>query len=190
MADAADRRGSPSAPETAKAGGVAADRLDASPAGAALQTTSDVRDASRATDAEPATAPTVDLARTLESLRGEMQAGKREIVLRLDPPELGRLDVRLVQRGDAVVARVTAENPETADFFRRDRAALERFFVEQGVPLLGLDVRSGSFSGRERQDAAPERAEPGAGPNLRPAAAVRAVPRGVRSSTSVLDLYA
>lgn len=132
-----------------------------------------------------------DVARALAELRGEMRSGRREIVIRLDPPELGRMDVRLVQRGDAVVARVTLENPEAAESFRRERGALERFFVEQGVPLAGLDVRSGGgFFGRGRREASPS-PEAAAFASARPVAAP-AAPRiraAAPAATSALDLY-
>jgi flagellar hook-length control protein FliK len=166
------------------------------PDGASPAPVSAARGSDRAAAVGEAAAPAPrtaepDVARALAELRGEMRSGRREIVIRLDPPELGRMDVRLVQRGDAVVARVTLENPEAAESFRRERGALERFFVEQGVPLAGLDVRSGGgFFGRGRREAPPSE-EAAAFPSARPVAAPAAprVRAAAPAATSALDLY-
>jgi flagellar hook-length control protein FliK len=60
--------------------------------------------------------------------------GKRRFEIRLDPPELGRIDVRLdVGRDGQVTSRLVVERAETLDLLRRDAATLERALQSAGL---------------------------------------------------------
>ena len=60
--------------------------------------------------------------------------GKRRFEIRLDPPELGRIDVRLdVGRDGQVTSRLVVERAETLDLLRRDAATLERALQSSGL---------------------------------------------------------
>ncbi len=60
--------------------------------------------------------------------------GQNEFTIRLNPPELGRVDVRLEFQADGgVKAALTAEKPETLNLLQRDAAALERALNDAGV---------------------------------------------------------
>jgi hypothetical protein len=64
--------------------------------------------------------------------------------IRLDPPELGRIDVRLEVDGDARVrVHLVVERAEALDFLQRDARALERALADAG---LDTDAESLSFS--------------------------------------------
>lgn len=64
--------------------------------------------------------------------------------LRLDPPELGRVEVRMEISADGKMSAVIAvERPETLDLLQRDSRALERSLMEAG---LKTDGNSLSFS--------------------------------------------
>lgn len=73
--------------------------------------------------------------------------GRTEIHVRLDPAELGRVEVRLHFQADGEVrAQVTTDNPQTFDLLRRDSQVLERALQD-----AGLRTDSGSLSFNLRQ---------------------------------------
>ncbi|MFZ5930161.1 MAG: flagellar hook-length control protein FliK [Pseudomonadota bacterium] len=78
--------------------------------------------------------------------------GANRFQLRLDPPELGRVDVRMEVSAEGKLSAVIAvERPETLDLLQRDSRALERSLMEAG---LKTDSNSLSFSlkgGRQDQ---------------------------------------
>ena len=70
--------------------------------------------------------------------------GANRFQLRLDPPELGRVDVRMEISAEGKLSAVIAvERPETLDLLQRDSRALERSLMEAG---LKTDSNSLSFS--------------------------------------------
>ncbi len=67
--------------------------------------------------------------------------GVRHVTVRLDPQELGRLQIRVEQPKDGP-ARVTltAERPQTLDLLMRDQAQLHRALDQAGVPAEGRSI--------------------------------------------------
>ena len=64
----------------------------------------------------------------------QVQHGTSRFTIRLDPPELGRVDVKMhVDTSGAVNARLTVDRPETLDLFQRDRQSLERALSQAGL---------------------------------------------------------
>jgi flagellar hook-length control protein FliK len=62
------------------------------------------------------------------------QAGQRQFDIRLDPPELGRIDVRLdVDTRGNVTSRLVVERAETLDLLRREAPQLERALQDAGL---------------------------------------------------------
>jgi chemotaxis protein MotD len=60
--------------------------------------------------------------------------GIREFQIRLDPPELGRVDVKLnVDRHGQVNTHLTVDRPETLDLLRGDAQSLERALQQAGL---------------------------------------------------------
>lgn len=75
------------------------------------------------------------------------QAGSNRFRIKLDPPELGRIDVRMdVSKDGRVSAHLTAEKPETLAALSRDAGALERALNANG---LETDKNSLNFSLRQ-----------------------------------------
>ncbi len=59
--------------------------------------------------------------------------GQSRFEIRLDPPELGRVDVRMTVADDGTVrAHLIVERTETLDMFTRDRTGLERVLEQSG----------------------------------------------------------
>jgi flagellar hook-length control protein FliK len=77
-----------------------------------------------------------------------VQNGASRISVQLNPPELGRVDVKLDIGFDGrVLAVVSAERPETLELLQRDARALER-----ALQNAGLETDSGSLSFAMRQE--------------------------------------
>ena len=64
----------------------------------------------------------------------QIHQGTSRFTIRLDPPELGRVDVKMhVDGTGAVHARLAVERPETLDLFQRDQRSLERALAQAGL---------------------------------------------------------
>lgn len=67
-------------------------------------------------------------------IAGQFRAGIQRFSIRMDPPELGRIDVRLeVGHDGSVASRLTVERSETLDMLMRDSKALERALNDAGL---------------------------------------------------------
>ena len=65
-----------------------------------------------------------------------VEAGSKRFQIRLDPPELGRIDVRLsVDNSGAVQARMTVERAETLDMMQRDQRSLQQALQQAGLDM-------------------------------------------------------
>ncbi len=93
--------------------------------------------AAAAQTAVPLDALAVHIARKFES-------GESRFEIRLDPIELGKLDISLTVAEDGrIQAAVRAERPETLDMLQRDARLLEQQLRQSG---LNVDSNSLSFS--------------------------------------------
>ena len=64
----------------------------------------------------------------------QFSQGASRFQIRLDPPELGRIDVRMQVDGDGNVhARLTVERAETLDLMQRDQRSLEKALAQAGL---------------------------------------------------------
>ena len=77
-----------------------------------------------------------------------LTGGTSRFEIRLDPAELGRIDVRMELGADGrVQAHLTVEKPETLDMLQRDARALEKALSD-----AGLDMENGSLGYSLRDD--------------------------------------
>ena len=86
----------------------------------------------------------------------QVHAGNTRFQLRLDPPELGRIDVRLdIDKVGQVHARLMVEKSETLDLMQRDQRALERALQQAGLDgtktNLEFSLKQNPFSGQQGQ---------------------------------------
>jgi chemotaxis protein MotD len=82
------------------------------------------------------------------------QAGNTRFEIRLDPAELGRIDVRLdVDRHGNVTSHLTVEKPETLAMLRQDAPQLQRALEQAGMKSadggLQFSLRDQSSSGQQ-----------------------------------------
>ncbi len=134
-------------------------------AAAAQQPATAPASAPQATAATPATNPNavaVPIQGVPVAIAAQAQNGNNSFSIRLDPPELGRIDVRLdVDRDGQVKSRLVVDRPETLDLLRRDAPQLERALQDAGLKTsdngLQFSLRDQSQSwnggGNDRQSA-------------------------------------
>ncbi len=94
------------------------------------------------TPAQPQT-PARDIA---VNMARNLQNGNSKFEIRLDPPELGRIDVKMEMTQDGRVhAHLTVDRPETLDMLQRDSRALEKALADAGLQMdqdgLGYSLR-------------------------------------------------
>ena len=79
-------------------------------------------------------AAAVPIAGVAIEIASQVQAGKNHFEIRLDPPELGRIEVRLdVDRDGHTTTRLIADRSDTLDLMRRDASGLERALQDAGL---------------------------------------------------------
>jgi flagellar hook-length control protein FliK len=124
-------------------GGAVADRPHATEA-PANQSVNAALGLSSANPGPSAAAPAADragavpLSEIAVAIAGQARAGKSRFDIRLDPPELGRIDVQLnVDRSGNISSRLVVERPETLDLLRRDAPQLERALQDAGLNTGG-----------------------------------------------------
>ncbi len=96
--------------------------------------------------------PTPNLDAMAVSIAARALSGAKQFEIRLDPPELGRVDVRLsIDASGKTQAHMTADQPQTLDLLQKDAPNLT-----QALRDAGLDVsQSGlnfSLRGQDRQN--------------------------------------
>nr|WP_246700320.1 flagellar hook-length control protein FliK [Rhodopseudomonas sp. WA056] len=96
----------------------------------------------------------------VDSLAVEIAArargGATRFDIRLDPAELGRIDVRIdVDRHGQVTSHLTVEKPETLQMLRQDQTQLQRALDDAGLKTgnggLQFSLRDQSSSGQQGQ---------------------------------------
>lgn len=76
----------------------------------------------------------IPLAGVAVEIAGQALAGKNRFEIRLDPPELGRIEVRLdVGRDGSVTTQIAADRSDTLNLLQRDSADLERALQDAGL---------------------------------------------------------
>lgn len=134
----------------------------------------------------PAPAPAVPVSLGIAKALAD---GKSRITVRLDPPELGRVEVRLDFAGDGTVrAMIRADSHHALELLQRDARHLERALTDSGLRADSgslsfslnqngqqhADLAGGSFGGRHGHDpaggeASPDSLETAADPLVEPA---------------------
>jgi flagellar hook-length control protein FliK len=129
---------------------------------------------------QPAT-PTIPYPQVAFEIARQFAAGNSKFQIRLDPPELGRIDVKLdVDKHGAVTARMTVDRSETLDLMQRDRGTLER-----ALQQAGLDSGKTNLQFSLRQNSSGDNGGSGRQQPDYPAAAVPAAPEPTPASVPI-----
>ena len=95
--------------------------------------------------------PVPDLNGFAVSIAARSLSGAKQFEIRLDPPELGRVDVRLsIDAAGKAVAHMATDQPQTLDLLRKDAPALTQALRDAGLDVSqnGLNF---SLRGQDRQ---------------------------------------
>jgi len=99
---------------------------------------------------------TVPVAGLAVEIATRAQDGERHFDIRLDPPELGRIEVHLnVDSAGHVTSHLVADRPDTLDLLRRDAPTLERALQSAGLKTddgaMQFSLRDQSLAGGYQQ---------------------------------------
>ena len=86
----------------------------------------------------------------------QLHQGQSRFTIRIDPPELGRVDVKMhVDSAGNVNARLTVERAETLDMFQRDKGSLEKALTQAGLDTgktnLEFSLKQNPFAGGDQR---------------------------------------
>jgi flagellar hook-length control protein FliK len=106
------------------------------------------------------TTDAVTLAAVPIAIVARAEGGERKFEIRLDPPDLGRIDVQLnVDSSGRATSHLIVDRATTLDLLRRDAPALEQALQSAGLTTdsgsLQFSLRDQSFAGREQALPAP-----------------------------------
>lgn len=139
--------------------------------------------------------PSPDLAPLAQTARQQIASGAAQlqadpggpIDIALDPPELGRVRLSLVEVNGTMTLSITAERPETAELMRRNLALLTEEFSRQGIDAPSVDISGGGQGGRHRHTDDP--APAGGRHDPQPLGQIAASPAAARPTVATgLDL--
>jgi flagellar hook-length control protein FliK len=104
-----------------------------------------------------ATNAPVPLSALAVEIAASARSGKSHFEIRLDPADLGRIDVRIdVDRNGQMTSHLRVEKPETLSMLRQDAPQLQRALDDAGFKTgdggLQFSLRDQSFSGRNNGD--------------------------------------
>ncbi|WP_291691167.1 flagellar hook-length control protein FliK [Bradyrhizobium sp.] len=104
--------------------------------------------------AAPATGGPVPISGLAVEIAASVRGGKTSFDVRLDPADLGRIDVRIdVDRNGQVTSHLTVEKPETLQMLRQDAPQLQQALNDAGLKTgsggLQFSLRDQSSSGQD-----------------------------------------
>jgi flagellar hook-length control protein FliK len=105
-----------------------------------------------ASSGSASTAAAVPVAGLAVAIAARAQSGSNQFDIRLDPPELGRIDVRLdVNRDGQVTTHMTAERADTLQLLQSQQPQIEQALQQAGLKTadngLQFTLRDQSFTG-------------------------------------------
>ncbi|HUC52200.1 MAG TPA: flagellar hook-length control protein FliK [Xanthobacteraceae bacterium] len=107
--------------------------------------------------ANAATTPTVSLAGLPVAIASRAQAGSSQFDIRLDPPELGRIEVQLSVDGNGqVTSHITADRQDTLNLLQNQQPQLQQALEQAGLKTsdsgMQFSLRDQSFAGQQQQN--------------------------------------
>lgn len=103
-----------------------------------------------------AQAPTPNMPALAVEIAAKSQSGAKQFDIRLDPPELGRVEVRLsIDAAGKASAHLSADQPQTLELLQKDSSSLTRALREAGLNVsqdgLNFSLRQQSQDGGTAQ---------------------------------------
>jgi flagellar hook-length control protein FliK len=105
----------------------------------------------QAAQSDAPASPQPNIAALAVTIAANAQAGTKHFDIRMDPPELGRIEVHLsVDDAGKAQAHLSADKPQTLELLQRDSTTLQRGLKDAGVDV-GSNGLQFSLRGQERQ---------------------------------------
>jgi chemotaxis protein MotD len=110
-----------------------------------------------ATSATNATTPTVSMSGLPVAIASRAQAGSSQFDIRLDPPELGHIEVQLnVDSSGQVTSHITADRQDTLNLLQNQQPQLQQALEQAGLKTsdnaMQFSLRDQSFAGQQQQN--------------------------------------
>ncbi|WP_375750887.1 flagellar hook-length control protein FliK [Vibrio sp. HN007] len=86
-----------------------------------------------------------------ERVQMMMSKNLKNVDIRLDPPELGRMQIRMSMNGDMASVQFTVSNPQARDMVEHAMPRLREMLSQQGIQLADSSVQQQN-SGRQQQE--------------------------------------
>jgi flagellar hook-length control protein FliK len=96
-----------------------------------------------------------------ERLQMMMSKNLKHVDIRLDPPELGRMQIRMSLNSDAASVHFTVQNQQTRDLVDQAMPRLREMLAQQGLQLADSSVQQQSSGQQQRQMAQHQGSENG-----------------------------
>ena len=104
--------------------------------GMPVQTTGAAHNVAASVQVAPQSSATPNLNNLAVEIAARSQSGAKQFQIRLDPPELGRVDVRLsIDATGKTEAHVTADHPETLSLLQKDSSTLTQALRDSGLDV-------------------------------------------------------
>jgi flagellar hook-length control protein FliK len=75
-----------------------------------------------------------------DSIQSSIQLGRQQIVIRLDPPELGKVVIKFIEQGDQITGVLHVDKPETRDQIQQALPEIIQNLTESGVQVKKIEV--------------------------------------------------
>jgi flagellar hook-length control protein FliK len=110
-----------------------------------------------ATTATNATTPTASISGLPVAIASRAQAGSSQFDIRLDPPELGHIEVQLnVDSSGQVTSHITADRQDTLNLLQNQQPQLQQALEQAGLKTsdnaMQFSLRDQSFAGQQQQN--------------------------------------
>ena len=76
----------------------------------------------------------------------------KEVVVQMDPPELGKIHVTFRQQGGQLQGMIRVDNPETLSDLQREAPHLLARLQEAGIQIKTLDLQGGDLANQQQSD--------------------------------------
>lgn len=103
-----------------------------------------------------------------ERIQMMMSKNLKNIDIRLDPPELGRLQIRMNMNGDGTTVHFTVANQQARDVIEQSMPRLREMLAQQGVQLGDTSVQQQSSGQQQSRYAANGQGQDGQGSSNQP----------------------
>ncbi|UPQ87244.1 flagellar hook-length control protein FliK [Vibrio sinaloensis] len=98
-----------------------------------------------------------------ERMQMMMSKNLKNIDIRLDPPELGRMQIRMNMNGDAATVHFTVANQQARDVIEQSMPRLREMLAQQGVQLGDTSVQQQASGQQQKRYAEGGQGNPGQG---------------------------